>query len=100
MNEEHSTAKPFRRAYRAYIEITNVCNLNGSFCPGTRRAPRFLDAGEFALLAHAVKPYTDYVCLHLMGSRSCIPRSGVFSSFAGKRACGPTSPPTGYSWRL
>ena len=25
---------------RAYVEITNVCNLACSFCPGTRRPDR------------------------------------------------------------
>lgn len=81
MNEEHSTAKPFRRAY---IEITNVCNLNDSFCPGTRRAPRFPDAGEFALLAHAVKPFTDYVCLHLMGEPLLHPALGRIFELCGE----------------
>ena len=33
---------------KAYVEITNVCNLRCAFCPGTRRAPRTMSPAEFA----------------------------------------------------
>ena len=33
---------------RVYIEITNVCNLACSFCPGTRRKSAFMTAEDFS----------------------------------------------------
>jgi len=50
-----------------YIEITNICNLKCSFCIGTNRAPKFLSADEFSEIAEKVRPYTDYIYLHVMG---------------------------------
>lgn len=52
---------------KAYLEITNVCNLNCAFCPGTRREKRFMSTDEFAVLAQKLRPYTDHLYLHLMG---------------------------------
>ncbi len=56
--------KPFKRAY---LEITNVCNLNCSFCHKTRRPKAFLSKERFA---HAVKELSrvaDYLYFHVMG---------------------------------
>lgn len=55
------------RFKKAYLEITNVCNLNCAFCPGTRREKRFMSATDFAVLSAKLRPYTDYLYLHLMG---------------------------------
>ncbi len=52
---------------KAYLEITNICNLACSFCPGTKREKRFMSPEEFSLLAGRLRPYTDYLYLHLMG---------------------------------
>lgn len=52
---------------KAYLEITNVCNLACSFCPGTKREKRFMSPEDFAFLAGRLRPYTDYLYLHLMG---------------------------------
>ena len=52
---------------KAYLEITNVCNLSCAFCPGTRRAARFLTAEEFRLLAGKLRGHTQYLYFHLMG---------------------------------
>ena len=52
---------------RVYIEITNICNLNCSFCPGTVRPKHFMTAGEFRIVAEKVRPLTDYIYLHVMG---------------------------------
>ena len=52
---------------KAYLEITNVCNLACSFCPGTRREKRFMPAREVKVLAAKIRPHTQYLYLHLMG---------------------------------
>lgn len=52
---------------KAYLEITNVCNLSCSFCPGTTRAPRFLPAEDFAVLAGRLQGHAQFLYLHLMG---------------------------------
>ncbi len=44
-----------------------MCNLSCSFCAKTVRAPRFMRTEEFSFLLNEVKPYTDYLYLHLMG---------------------------------
>ena len=55
------------RFRQIYIEITNVCNLACPFCPGTSRAPAYMDATLFADIARQVKPLTEQVYLHVMG---------------------------------
>lgn len=52
---------------RAYVEITNRCNLSCAFCPGTRRAPRSLTVPEFSHVIDELRPYTDWLYLHVMG---------------------------------
>ena len=52
---------------RAYVEITNVCNLRCSFCPGTTRAPRTMTPDEFRTIAQKLCPHTDYLYFHVMG---------------------------------
>ena len=52
---------------RAYVEITNVCDLACAFCPGTSREKGFMTPETFALLAGKLRPHTDYLYLHIMG---------------------------------
>ena len=52
---------------RVYVEITNVCNKNCSFCPGTKRAARFMEKEEFRSVIKKIEHLTDYVYLHVMG---------------------------------
>ena len=52
---------------KAYLEITNLCNLSCAFCPGTRRPPGLLTPEDFSLLAGRLRPHTEYLYLHLMG---------------------------------
>ena len=56
--------KPFKKIY---IEITNGCNLNCSFCQKSRRQIREMTSDEFEKIAKDIKKYTDYVCLHVKG---------------------------------
>ena len=40
---------------RVYVEITDICNRNCSFCPGTKRAPRRMSIDEFRIVAEKLK---------------------------------------------
>lgn len=55
------------RFSRCYLEITNRCNLSCSFCPKTKRPARTLNPAEFRQLAENIRPYTDYLYLHVLG---------------------------------
>lgn len=52
---------------KAYIEITNICNLNCHFCPETSRKPGYMRKAEFMHIINEVRPYTDHIYFHLMG---------------------------------
>ena len=56
-----------RTLKKAYLEITNICNLACAFCPGTRRDKAFLSPEQFRILAGRIRPHTQYLYLHLMG---------------------------------
>lgn len=52
---------------RAYIEITNICNLDCSFCPKTKREKRYMTIKEFEYIINQIKDFTNYIYLHIMG---------------------------------
>ena len=55
------------RFLRTYIEISNICNLQCTFCPEVEREKKVLSKEEFKSTLVQVLPYTEQVCLHLMG---------------------------------
>lgn len=61
---------------KAYLEITNVCNLRCSFCPGHEREATFLTPERFRILAKKIRPYTEYLYLHVMGEPLLHPQLG------------------------
>ena len=73
--------KKFRKVY---LEISNVCNLRCSFCPGTRRKPHVMDEADFSVLAAKLRPFTDYLYFHLMGEPLCHPHLAQFLHIAGQ----------------
>ena len=52
---------------RAYVEITNICNMRCSFCHGHSRPPRQLTKEEFAHILTQLQGQTQYIYYHLMG---------------------------------
>ena len=52
---------------KVYVEITNRCNQNCSFCPGTIRLPKRLSMEEFQVIVQKLKGLTKYLYLHVMG---------------------------------
>ncbi len=49
------------------IEISNICNLQCSFCPPVQREKRMMKLEVFENIIRQVAPITDQVTLHLMG---------------------------------
>ncbi len=56
-----------KRFKKVYIEISNVCNLQCTFCPEVGREKMFMEEGMFRKVVTAVAPLTEEVCFHLMG---------------------------------
>ena len=56
-----------RKLKKAYVEITNICNKNCSFCHGTKRAPREMTESEFDRVLSELCGVTEYVYLHVLG---------------------------------
>lgn len=55
------------RFKKIYIEITNNCNLNCSFCNNNKRDKLYMSTMQFEHIIKQIKPYTNYVYLHVKG---------------------------------
>lgn len=55
------------RFKKVYIEISNACNFNCSFCFQSKRQKRFMNSNEFEYIVKQLKPYTNYLYLHVLG---------------------------------
>ncbi len=71
------------RFRKIYLEISNICNLRCSFCPGTKRQKNAMTREEFAFLLPRLRPYTDYLYFHLMGEPLLHPHLEEFLQMAG-----------------
>ena len=52
---------------KIYIEITNNCNLNCSFCTHNKRANKFMSIEEFEIILSKIKGHTKHLYLHVLG---------------------------------
>ena len=73
-----------KRFHKIYLEISNVCNLRCSFCPGTKRTPSIMDEDRFSVLLTKLRPWTDYLYFHLMGEPLCHPKLARYLQLAGE----------------
>ncbi|WP_413560493.1 radical SAM/SPASM domain-containing protein [Bdellovibrio sp. HCB209] len=60
------------------IEISNVCNLQCSFCPPVEREKKMMTLETFESVVSQVAPLTDQVTLHLMGDPLVHPKLPQF----------------------
>ncbi len=70
---------------RVYVEITNICNMNCSFCHGHSRPFRRMTAGEFSCILDKLSGHTNYIYYHLMGEPLTHPDLPLFLKTAGER---------------
>lgn len=78
------------RFNKIYVEIGNICNLKCSFCPTLKREKRRMTPDEFGCICQEIRPYTDFIYLHLMGEPLCHPNLEELLSIAkafGFRVC-------------
>ena len=70
---------------KIYIEITNNCNLNCSFCSKTNKKKRNMTLEEFKIILDKIKDYTNYIYLHVKGEPLLHPQVINFIQEAEKR---------------
>lgn len=69
---------------KIYIEITNNCNLNCSFCSKDERKRKFMSLEEFETILKKINQYTDYIYLHVKGEPLLHPKIIDFINLAEK----------------
>lgn len=52
---------------RIHIEITNICNVQCSFCPEVERPKNNMNIHQFEECLKQAEPLAKQICLHLMG---------------------------------
>ena len=71
-----------KRFHKIYLEISNLCNLRCSFCPGTKRPSKVMSEAEFSSLLPKLRPWSDYLYFHIMGEPLCHPLLARFLELA------------------
>ena len=73
-----------KRFNKIYLEISNVCNLSCTFCPGTKREKHIMTVYEFSALMPKLRPFSDYLYFHIMGEPLLHPHLAEFLAIAGE----------------
>lgn len=73
------------RFQKIYLEITNICNLQCSFCPSTQRKARFMTPAQFETVTEQLRGYSRYLYFHLMGEPLLHPELDRLLDIAGKK---------------
>ena len=55
------------RFKRIYVEITNICNLQCSFCSKSNRLKEEMSVEKFSQVIEKIKKYTNCIYLHIKG---------------------------------
>jgi len=70
---------------KVYVEITNNCNLNCSFCIGNQRVKKFIEIEQFKILLSKLEGFTKYLYFHVMGEPLLHPNINELIDFASER---------------
>ncbi len=69
---------------KAFLEITNACNLSCSFCHGTKREKAFITKENFLHAATKLRGYANYLYFHIMGEPLLHPQLEEFLDIAAE----------------
>ena len=75
---------------KIYLEITNVCNMDCSFCHKTTRQKRLMSEQEFDTLTDKLRGRAKYLYFHLMGEPTLHPLLPKFIQTAKDRGFLPS----------
>lgn len=71
-----------RKFKKIYIEITNICNLSCDFCMPDNRKKEYMKMEDFEYILEQIKPYTEYIYLHVKGEPLMHPNINQFIEIA------------------
>lgn len=69
---------------RIYVEITNLCNKNCSFCSKDTRKKTTMSVSKFEHVLKQIKEYTNYIYLHVKGEPLIHPKLDELLSLTKK----------------
>ena len=69
-------------ARKLYIEITNICNLDCSFCHKTKREKSMMTEEQFNYIIDNIKEYINFIFFHIMGEPTVHPKLPLFIDVA------------------
>jgi radical SAM protein with 4Fe4S-binding SPASM domain len=70
--------QPKKRFYKVHVEISNICNLQCTFCPEVIRTKKLMDVDLFEKTIAQIAPMTEQVAFHLMGEPLLHPKLEQF----------------------
>ena len=59
---------------KVYLEISNICNVQCSFCPVVEKDKKIMDIADFEAILKQVVPLAETVCLHVLGEPLAHPK--------------------------
>lgn len=71
-----------KRFKKVYLEISNICNLQCSFCPAVERGKKQIEESTLRNRLKKIAPYAERVCLHVMGEPLAHPQFSEFIDIA------------------
>ena len=63
---------------RIYLEITNVCNLDCTFCHKTKREKKLMSESEYDIILSKIEGKAKHLFFHLMGEPTLHPLLPIF----------------------
>jgi radical SAM protein with 4Fe4S-binding SPASM domain len=75
-----------KRFQKAYVEISNVCNLQCDFCPEVVRDKDIMGRELFERVIGEVAPLAEQVCFHLMGEPLTHPHFTDYVALCAERS--------------
>ena len=73
-----------KKIKKIYVEITNVCNLNCSFCSTVNRKKSFITLKQAETIYSQICRYTEYIYLHVKGEPLLHPQIDQLIDLANK----------------